>query len=83
MDHHHYKPSPAPCFADFSDILLPYAALRELAGGMSWDDVAATASAPAVVSERSTIASLAAQPGTDWAALTAMLLRRLHRRRDA
>lgn len=62
-----------PRFADFFDTPLPRG-LRELAGGMSWDDVAATfasGTGPVALSDR-TIASLAAQPAP-IAALTAML----------
>ncbi|MBI3223645.1 MAG: homocitrate synthase [Mycolicibacterium cosmeticum] len=61
-----------PRFADFFDIPLPRG-LRELAGDMSWDDVAATFSSTGPLSlDEQTAASLAAAPGP-LAALTALL----------
>ncbi len=62
-----------PRFADFFDTPLPRG-LRELAAGMSWDDVAATlgSSAGRLSLDDRTFASLAVAPGP-LAALTAML----------
>jgi hypothetical protein len=62
-----------PRFADFFDTPLPRG-LRELAGDMSWDDVAATfgsGAGPVALSDR-TVAALAAEPAP-IAAVTAML----------
>ena len=63
----------APRFADFFDTPLPLG-LRELAGEMSWDDVADTfgSSTGRVAISEPTFASLATEPGP-LAALTAML----------
>ena len=61
-----------PRFADFFDTPLPRG-LRELAGDMSWDDVAATfaGTGPLTLDEQ-TSAALVAAPGP-LAALTALL----------
>lgn len=62
-----------PRFADFFDTPLPRG-LRELAGDMSWDDVAATfgsGAGPVSLSDR-TVTALAAEPAP-IAAVTALL----------